>query len=140
MLRLVEGQESRWEWRKGFSEERSDWMITCVNLDRELGSRLRKRTEDTLLFCPIEMFGEGRRKMSLFSKIKNVFKKDKPVITREGIPIPPPKTAASFTMMERGYHTCVWLENWVEYTKGDGVLAFPEHGTFNVRMLANLRN
>lgn len=77
--------------------------------------------------------------MKLINKIKHFFKKDKPIITREGIPIPPPRTPASFMMLERGYHTCTWLENWIKYMEDDGVLAFPEHGTFNVRILQNLR-
>ncbi|XP_078521677.1 uncharacterized protein LOC144790913 [Lissotriton helveticus] len=84
------------------------------------------------------MYGT-KRKMSLISKVKNYFKTDKPIKSREGVLVPAPNTPASFMMFDRGYNTCVWLENWVKYTKDDGVLAFPLDGTFNGRILFNLR-
>lgn len=73
---------------------------------------------------------QEKKKFTLFGKIKRFFQKDKPITTRAGVLVPPPQTPASYMMMKYGYHTCIWLENWVKYTKGDGVLAFPEQGSF----------
>lgn len=77
--------------------------------------------------------------MKLLKMLKTLFRKDEPIPIREGIPVLPEDTPTSFISIERGYHMCTWLENWVKYTEGDGDMAFLENGTFNVRVLENLR-
>ncbi|KAJ1144205.1 hypothetical protein NDU88_010507 [Pleurodeles waltl] len=42
-------------------------------------------------------------------------------------------------MEERGVGPCLWLKQWCKATEKDGCLAFPEHGTFNIMILENLR-
>ncbi|KAJ1106588.1 hypothetical protein NDU88_003989 [Pleurodeles waltl] len=38
-----------------------------------------------------------------------------------------------------GVAPCVWMEQWRKLTEKEGCLAFPERGTFNTRILENLR-
>lgn len=80
-----------------------------------------------------------KKKISWIGKIKRWFVKDKPIVTRVGELIPPPQTPAAFMMIKYGYHVCLWIENWVEYTKGDGALAFPHDGSFYLGVLRHLR-
>ncbi|KAJ1115544.1 hypothetical protein NDU88_003768 [Pleurodeles waltl] len=42
-------------------------------------------------------------------------------------------------MEERGVAPCLWLKQWCKMTEKEGCLAFPEHGTFNIRILENLQ-
>ncbi|KAJ1128752.1 hypothetical protein NDU88_007127 [Pleurodeles waltl] len=41
-------------------------------------------------------------------------------------------------MEEKGVAQCLWLKQWCKATEKEGCLAFPEHGTFNLRVLENL--
>ncbi|KAJ1180680.1 hypothetical protein NDU88_005897 [Pleurodeles waltl] len=42
-------------------------------------------------------------------------------------------------MEERGVAPCLWLKQWCKVTEKEGCLAFPEHGTFNIWILENVR-
>ncbi|KAJ1081624.1 hypothetical protein NDU88_001802 [Pleurodeles waltl] len=48
-------------------------------------------------------------------------------------------TVGDIVMEERGVALCLWLKQWCKLTKKPGFLAFPEHGTFNLRILDELR-
>ncbi|KAJ1100018.1 hypothetical protein NDU88_005108 [Pleurodeles waltl] len=42
-------------------------------------------------------------------------------------------------MEEKGVAPCLWMEQWRKLTEKEGCLAFPEHGTFNPKVLEYLR-
>ncbi|KAJ1091230.1 hypothetical protein NDU88_004357 [Pleurodeles waltl] len=42
-------------------------------------------------------------------------------------------------MEEKGVALCLWIKQWCKLTEKEGCLAFPEYGTFNTRILENLR-
>ncbi|KAJ1180011.1 hypothetical protein NDU88_005239 [Pleurodeles waltl] len=42
-------------------------------------------------------------------------------------------------MEEKGVAPCLWIKQWRKLTQKEGCLAFPEHGTFNPKVLENLR-
>ncbi|KAJ1168883.1 hypothetical protein NDU88_000795 [Pleurodeles waltl] len=52
---------------------------------------------------------------------------------------PPEGTPAYIVMEERGVAPCLWLKQWHKLTERHGSVAFPIHGTFNIRILENLR-
>ncbi|KAJ1088432.1 hypothetical protein NDU88_001589 [Pleurodeles waltl] len=57
----------------------------------------------------------------------------------EGEPTPPEGTPAYIVMEEKGVAPCLWMKQWCKLTEKEGCLAFPEHGTFNTRILEHLR-
>ncbi|KAJ1177283.1 hypothetical protein NDU88_002544 [Pleurodeles waltl] len=57
----------------------------------------------------------------------------------EGEPTPPEGTPAYIVMEEKGVAPCLWMKQWSTLTEKAGRLAFQEHGTFNTRVLENLR-
>ncbi|KAJ1125187.1 hypothetical protein NDU88_003623 [Pleurodeles waltl] len=57
----------------------------------------------------------------------------------DGEPTPPEGTPAYIVMEEKGVAPCLRLKQWRKLTEKEGCLAFPEHGTFNTRVLENLR-
>ncbi|KAJ1118186.1 hypothetical protein NDU88_006381 [Pleurodeles waltl] len=57
----------------------------------------------------------------------------------EGEPTLPEGTPAYIVMEEKGVAPCLWRKQWRKLTEKEGCLAFPEHGTFNRRVLENLR-
>ncbi|KAJ1083192.1 hypothetical protein NDU88_003352 [Pleurodeles waltl] len=52
---------------------------------------------------------------------------------------PPEGTPAYIVMEEKGVAPCLWLKQWHKLTEKHGSVAFPIHGTFNIRILENLR-
>ncbi|KAJ1205729.1 hypothetical protein NDU88_001156 [Pleurodeles waltl] len=52
---------------------------------------------------------------------------------------PPEGTPAYIVMEEKGVAPCLWLKQWHKLTEKHGSVAFPVHGTFNIRILENLR-
>ncbi|KAJ1091547.1 hypothetical protein NDU88_004667 [Pleurodeles waltl] len=42
-------------------------------------------------------------------------------------------------MEEKGVAPCLWMKQWRKLTEKEGCLALPEHGTFNPKVLENLR-
>ncbi|KAJ1176982.1 hypothetical protein NDU88_002249 [Pleurodeles waltl] len=52
---------------------------------------------------------------------------------------PPENSPAYIVMEERGVALCFWLKQCCKLSKKRGSLAFPEHGTFNLRILDQLQ-
>ncbi|XP_078515063.1 uncharacterized protein LOC144773844 [Lissotriton helveticus] len=84
-------------------------------------------------------FKHVEKKPTLFQKFKNLFSPDKKIETRGGKLLHKYKTPAAYMEGEYGYHTVLWFDSWKRYTKNDGVLTWPDDGSFNVKVLRNLR-
>ncbi|KAJ1200889.1 hypothetical protein NDU88_004710 [Pleurodeles waltl] len=66
-------------------------------------------------------------------------KGDSYINVKVGEPTPPENSLAYIVMEERGVAPCFWLKQWCKLTEKQGALAFPEYGTFNLRILDQLR-
>ena len=71
--------------------------------------------------------------------MKALFSDDAMIPTRKGEEAPPEGTPAHYMTSSVGFHTGVWLTMWHEITEKEGALQFPKYGTFNLRILDNLR-
>ncbi|KAJ1134513.1 hypothetical protein NDU88_000964 [Pleurodeles waltl] len=78
-------------------------------------------------------------KMKLFKALKSAMKGESYIKASVGEETPPEGTPAYIVMEERGVAPCLWLKQWHKLTEKHGSAAFPIHGTFNIRILENLR-
>ncbi|KAJ1172114.1 hypothetical protein NDU88_003965 [Pleurodeles waltl] len=77
--------------------------------------------------------------MNFVKAFKSALKGDVFIMATEGEPTPPEGTPAYMVMEEKGVAPCLWMKQWRKLTEKEGCLAFQEHGTFNLKVLENLR-
>ncbi|KAJ1105295.1 hypothetical protein NDU88_002703 [Pleurodeles waltl] len=77
--------------------------------------------------------------MNFVKAFKSALKGDIYIVATDGEPTPPESTPAYTVMEEKGVSPCLWMKQWRKLTEKEGCLAFPEHGTFNPKVLENLR-
>ncbi|KAJ1149345.1 hypothetical protein NDU88_002155 [Pleurodeles waltl] len=75
----------------------------------------------------------------MYGPVVSALKGDAYIVATDGEPTPPEGTPAYIVMEEKGVAPCLWMKQWRKLTEKEGCLAFPEHGTFNTRVLENLR-
>ncbi|KAJ1089610.1 hypothetical protein NDU88_002761 [Pleurodeles waltl] len=78
--------------------------------------------------------------MKFFKALNSALSGDVYITASVGDPTQPEDTLAYAIMEKRGVAPCLWLKQWCKATEKEECLAFPEHGTFNVRILENLRS
>ncbi|KAJ1107905.1 hypothetical protein NDU88_005292 [Pleurodeles waltl] len=77
--------------------------------------------------------------MNFLKASRSALKRDAYIMASEGEPTPPEGIPAYIVMEEKGVPPCLWIKQWRKLTEKEGCLAFPDHGTFNTRILENMR-
>ncbi|KAJ1208199.1 hypothetical protein NDU88_003585 [Pleurodeles waltl] len=128
-------------WREGVSE--SPWLRSALRSHGGFSraAESRRETADfpflTAAKPPRSECSTGHRQP--VGGAPSALKGDAYIVATDGEPTPPEGTPAYMVMEKKGVAPCLWMKQWHKLTEKEGCLAFPEHGTFNPKVLENLR-
>ncbi|KAJ1090286.1 hypothetical protein NDU88_003421 [Pleurodeles waltl] len=86
-----------------------------------------------------DIYGVELKVPTFGTPLESAMKRESYIKASVGEETPPEGTPAYIVMEEKGVAPCLWLKQWHKLTEKHGSVAFPIHGTFNIRILENLR-